>query len=690
MEDGQAVPAHESPDLPAWQSLAARVAALEQQVAVLAEALQTAARTPEPARPHPLLEPEPRATPHAAPPPLPLNVTAPEPVMEAAAPQKSLEDRLGSQLFSIVGIVALIFGAAWALKLAIEEGWLGVTGRVVIGLAAGAGLIVWSEFFRRKGLAAFSYALKAVGTGVLYLSLWAGFQLYHLLPGPVALAAMIVVTAWNAFMALTQDAELLAGYALIGGILTPMLLSTGGDHETFLFTYVAAIDLGVVVLQRYKPWPRLLVPAYLATVGYFIGYYARFFHAGGLNQWNGQSTETAVFSLIFFALFALVSTRLGSPDDAAPEDTIQSVLIPLGNAAFLALALYSVFQDSGRHEKLAWLMCLLAALFLWLMRLQKSKLAAAMQLAAAVVCLTVAIPLKLSGQSLTTAWLVEGFFLFWAGTRFELQARPEGKASSRILWLLSAAGYVLGFGSVLVHWTWDFGILDRQPFLNSNLGSALVAVAVLAGAAWLARPGAESADPAIVIVALSAVDGVALLLTLRAFTASGQSLVPQAAFFNASFATAILGLALLAGTTWAAWRSFQLDSARFHLLGPTAGCDLLLFNLTALFLIEHEIAGLFRNADAELRRSLAISAFLMLYGAILLAIGFWRRSAFVRWQALVLILFTIAKVFLWDISGLSAGYRVASFLALGVLLMGVSFAYQKDWLNLRNAQQEHS
>jgi len=40
-------------------------------------------------------------------------------------------------------------------------------------------------------------------------------------------------------------------------------------------------------------------------------------------------------------------------------------------------------------------------------------------------------------------------------------------------------------------------------------------------------------------------------------------------------------------------------------------------------------------------------------------------------------------VFLYDISGLSQGYRVASFMGLGALLMGVSYAYQKDWLGLK-------
>ena len=67
---------------------------------------------------------------------------------------------------------------------------------------------------------------------------------------------------------------------------------------------------------------------------------------------------------------------------------------------------------------------------------------------------------------------------------------------------------------------------------------------------------------------------------------------------------------------------------------------------------------------------------------MLMVVGFWRRSAFVRWQALVLIAFTIGKVFLYDVSELDRGYRIVSFIVLGVLLLAISFMYQRDWLKL--------
>src|ERR1039457_5464949 len=64
------------------------------------------------------------------------------------------------------------------------------------------------------------------GSGTLYLSLWAAFSLYQLMPSGAAFAAMIVVTAFNGLMAWRQDAELLALYAIAGGLSTPLLNST--------------------------------------------------------------------------------------------------------------------------------------------------------------------------------------------------------------------------------------------------------------------------------------------------------------------------------------------------------------------------------------------------------------------------------------------------------------------------------
>src|SRR5579863_7659295 len=84
-----------------------------------------------------------------------------------------LEARIGSQWLNRVGIAALLIGISYFLKFAFENNWIGPAAQILTGIFAGVALVVWSEWFRIRGYQAFSYSLKAVGIGALYLSLWA-------------------------------------------------------------------------------------------------------------------------------------------------------------------------------------------------------------------------------------------------------------------------------------------------------------------------------------------------------------------------------------------------------------------------------------------------------------------------------------------------------------------------------------
>ena len=637
----------------------------------------------------------------AAPPPPLLMVSEPaterHPLVELPplvhAPKASLENQLGSQVFNKVGIVALLIGTTWFLKLAIDNHWIGPAGRVLVGLIAGAGIIVWSERFRRQGVTAFSYSLKAVGTGVLYLSLWAAFQLYHLLPAPVALGAMILVTAWNAWMAWSQDAELLAAYALIGGFATPVLLSTGGNHEIFLFTYLLAIDIATVVLVRLKGWPRLLVGSFPATVSFFIGWYGMFFVGSELGI-------TAAFLLLFWVAFISPSVGIASVAGRGPRTPLEAylsgILLPLGNAAFVALGMYFMLQEAHHHAALPWLMLALAAVYLGIMRLPQGRLASAIHLSLAIVFLTIAVPLKACGHWITVAWLVEGVALFWVATRLASSSEVEGSEAAleafqadRVLRWLAAGALAPGFCAIVATGFW-FDSEAPRSFFSHDVATALVGVAAFAGVAWLAwREGLRRAGSlATVLLSLLAIDVVAVLLALREMLISHFDGTARTAFFNADFATALVGIAVLAAVAYVAVRLARLGTSAIQ-WWQLAGGSIIALNLVAVLSGVREIESFWmysaKNPSEGLKQALAVSAFLMVYSAMLLAVGFWKRTAFIRWQGLALLVFTIAKTFLYDMSSLSQGYRVVSFMALGVLLMGVSFAYQKDWLSLKDA-----
>jgi uncharacterized membrane protein len=588
-------------------ALSARVESLERQLAELRT--QPSARFRQSAPPPPRPAPQPGVE----------SLSTPNFAKHLPEAKGSLENRIGSQLFSRIGIVALLVATTLFLKWAIDNHWIGPIGRIAAGLVAGAAIVVWSEHFRKTGFNAFSYSLKAVGSGVLYLSLWAAFQLYHLLPASAALGAMILVTAWNAYMAWSQNSQILAAYALAGGFATPLLLSTGGNHEIFLFSYILAIDIATVVLVRLKSWPLLLFGAFPATVGFFIGWYAEFYGAFNVGQ---PVAITTFFIVLFFIVFVIPSIGVGEAKRSSTPMT--EVSLPLANATFVALALYSVLQDSHHHEFLPWVAVLLGAVYLGLMRLPQARVTSAVHLSLAVVFLTIAIPLKASGHWITIGWLAEGVALLWVSARLSGPASEPAAASvHRILRRLAVAALALGFCGLLVQPFWLYYQIDTA-FLNSRFATSLFGIATLAASAAIALHAQKHEDEA--------------------------------------------------SPSW-----LQI-----------AGASIIALNLVAVLACVRELDATWRhtygNPEADLKKSLAVSAFLMAYGAGLLAVGFWKRSAFLRWQAIILLAFTIGKTFLYDTRDLSQGYRILSFLGLGALLMAISFAYQKDWLALRGTQ----
>jgi len=64
-------------------------------------------------------------------------------------------------------------------------------------------------------------------------------------------------------------------------------------------------------------------------------------------------------------------------------------------------------------------------------------------------------------------------------------------------------------------------------------------------------------------------------------------------------------------------------------------------------------------------------------GLALLAIGFVARERLLRLQGLVLFFVCILKLFLYDLRNLETMYRILSFIALGLILLGVSWIYTK-------------
>ena len=67
----------------------------------------------------------------------------------------------------------------------------------------------------------------------------------------------------------------------------------------------------------------------------------------------------------------------------------------------------------------------------------------------------------------------------------------------------------------------------------------------------------------------------------------------------------------------------------------------------------------------------------ILYGIALLTLGIWRNIRALRYASLAVLMLATAKVFLWDMSGLTGLLRAVSFLGLGGTLLAIGFVYQR-------------
>lgn len=535
-----------------------------------------------------------------------------------AQPDFNLESRIGSHWLNRIGIAALLIGVSYFLKFAFDNNWIGPAGRVTIGLLAGIAMVVWSERFRSKGYQAFSYSLKAVGAGAMYLSLWAAFQVYSLIPSGVAFVMMLAVTGAIAVMALAQDAQVLAAFALTGGFSTPLLLSTGENREIALFGYLAILDLATLALVTFKPWRRLLVMSYAGTLLLYAGWYFRFYNRSELDI-------TLAFATLFFSIFAIAPLITRQPEGEFPLLASIPAVLAFVNAGVYFLQAYAMIDEID-PTYMAWFALALAAIYILLSQRVHTRAQAPdaserlhfLHLALAIGFITVAIPIRLDAHWITIGWFVEAGVLLWVANRIQ----------SDFLNVFALGALVLGVVRLLA----IDNFYTTQLIFNLRMATYAVAVAVLGAVAWYASKREDETARTVAAFAVVALNALALIALSR-----------EVADFFTRQMTGVRP----------SQRSLSMPANYYN--------DF------------HRI---------KIERDFTFSALWMAYGAMLMIVGFLRRSSFVRWQALILIAATTIKVFVYDVSQLDRGYRIVSFIVLGVLLLAISFVYQRDWLQL--------
>ncbi len=551
---------------------------------------------------------------------------------------EGLELWIGRRGLGWIAVVLLLFATAFFVKYAFENQWVGPLGRVSMGVVAGLVLCLGGLWYHRRDWVRFSQMLTAGGVVLLYLATFSAFGYYQLLPRERATLFMIALVVETAGLALLYEAPAIAFMAVIGGLLNPMLLSTGRDQYISLFSYLFLLNTGTVVLIVLRQWPGLGTVSLLGTQALFLLWFEAHFHPAKLNAALLFEGGLLVLYLLPTVVEAM-RRRFGTLDD----------LLRLIVQALVGVILFWLLIREDYPHWTGAMALLLAVVFAatgWLVN-QRHAMDTPQVLTLVAIALSLGalvFPLQLKGMWIALGWAMSGTLLWWFGLRVQIQP----------LRLLGGVLLGLAIGRFLL----IDGFAHRQelfiPLLNVQALSSLALAGCVLLTAWTSA------------------------VVAQAFRRREEALV----------ALITLGLGLVLVWVILSHETLSYFDVRMEQLwGVTGSGTGPLYDPSGrdLFLVQHEEVERLRFL-----KSLSLSLVWGAYAGVLLAIGFWRQLGPMRWAALILFGITLLKLVFWDMAALPGFYRVTAFFALAVLLGLAAWIYQKVQLSRRETQGETS
>jgi len=260
-------------------------------------------------------------------PPLVSQWPAPTQVHAPAHPTKPAvdwEQFMGVKGLAWIGGFTFFLGVVFAIQYAFAHHLISQGMQAAFGFLIGLGVLVGGVMLSRRNFAALSQSLCATGVLILYSVTFACHSYYHFeFFGTMAsFLLMTLITVAAFLLAVKLDALVVAILGMLGGFLTPVLLSTGQDDPAGLFGYIAILDIGLILVALRRRWFFLNALAALGTAILEIGWAGKFFVA---NQYfEGHKILVALGVLLFFnALYLAASwwARMRKPADSEDATT---------------------------------------------------------------------------------------------------------------------------------------------------------------------------------------------------------------------------------------------------------------------------------------------------------------------------------------------------------------------------------
>jgi uncharacterized membrane protein len=218
--------------------------------------------SPAPVEPSIVAAPEiqPAADPSIAATPEPVR-TPPPP----ARPKVDLETLLTARWGVWLGSAALMLAGVFLIRYAVEQELLGPGARCIAAALLGAALLAAAEWLTRHEPPSIPgpfrtdqapAGLAAGGTAILFAAAYGAGPFYDLLSPPLAFACM-AAASFIGLAASLRYGPLTAATGIIGGFVTPALVTTDNPSLPGLFAYLFVVSAAALAVVRYTAWTWL-------------------------------------------------------------------------------------------------------------------------------------------------------------------------------------------------------------------------------------------------------------------------------------------------------------------------------------------------------------------------------------------------------------------------------------------------
>ncbi len=300
-----------------------------------------------------------------------------------STPVINWEQFIGKNLFAWIGGLAFFLGMAFFVKYSVDNNWIGPELRIAIGFLVGLGLLVGGWVMSQKDYKVLGQSLCATGIVILYaVTFVCHHPSYKFLDSTPTLLLMILITAAAFLLAIRLDAQVVSILGLLGGFLTPILLSTGVDNPLGLFGYIAILDIGLLAVVLRTRWNYQALLAVIGTVLMQVGWVVKFFAVAKI--FIAMSIFLG-FSALFLTAFILARSS-EQVDDSISASALIPPFVSLGFTFYLL-----GFRELGQNPGILFTFVLSADLILLALVLLHDKLRQAHLVAGGVVFILLSI-----------------------------------------------------------------------------------------------------------------------------------------------------------------------------------------------------------------------------------------------------------------------------------------------------------